>query len=176
MSKLRFLAVFLIAFGLLLALWTRTDAAAWHRQAVLGIAALVGPAVHGWLLEIPTRADAHPQWVRDNLTVDLRIQFDALAVSLVPLWALFIATPGMSRQRRTRGLLLGSVACLLIDVAIVVCFPLLIHHENAFTDIGGTFLGLIGFVGAPVILWFAFSWKELRGWLPSLREPANDGV
>lgn len=170
MSKLRFLAVFLIAFALLLAAWNRIDGGAWHRRAVLGIAAATGPAVHGWLLQPATTPGTNPYWVRDNVRVDLRIQFDALAVGLVPLWALFVATPNMRPRRRLRGLLLGSLGCLLIDAAIVVWFPLLVHHENAFTDIGGTFLGLIGFVGAPVILWFAFSWSELRPWLPSLRE------
>ena len=176
MSKLRFLTVFLIAFGLLLGLWTRVDAGAWHRRAILGIASAVGPAVHGWLLVLPAQPDKHPQWVHNNVTVDLRIQFDALAVGLVPLWALFIATPGMSPRRRLRGLLLASLGCVLIDAAIVIWFPLLVHHENAFTDIGGTFLGLIGFVGAPVILWFACSWTELRRWLPSLREAPTDAA
>ncbi len=170
MSKLRFLIVFLLAFALLLAVWTRLGIGAWHERLVLGIASLLGPAVHGWMLLDGGAGAAHPQWVRGDVRVDLRIQFEVLAVGLVPLWALFVATPAMTWRRRLRGVLWGSLACIAIDTAVVVCFPLLVHHTNVFTDIGGTFLGLVGFVGAPVIVWFALSWSELRRWLPGLRE------
>ena len=62
---------------------------------------------------------------------------------------------------------------ILDGIVIVAVFPLLVFYKNAFTDIIGTFLGLIAFVGAPVIIWFALTFRELQGWLPSLRSRSS---
>lgn len=167
MSKLRFLARFLLCFAALLALWNATPASSLYRDALLAAAAAAGPALHGWILE--PAADGFPRWVRDTAAVDLRIQFDALAVGIVPLLSLIAATPGIAPRRRLRITAAALVLFFAIDVLIVVLFPLLVHHDNAATDIGGTFLGMIGFVGAPAILWFALAFPELRAALPGLR-------
>ena len=74
------------------------------------------------------------------------------------------------RWRRRLGLMgAGGLLCFAIDTLIVALFPLLVFYKNAFTDVVGTFLGLVAFVGAPVIIWFALTFRELQGWLPSLR-------
>jgi hypothetical protein len=41
-------------------------------------------------------------------------------------------------------------------------FPVLVFYKNPFTDVLGTFLGLITFVGAPVIIWFALTFRQLQ--------------
>jgi len=171
MSKLRFLATFLLFFAILLALWNRTPAAEWYTGALLYAAAALGPALHGWILE-PGAAGGFPVWVRDPARVDLKIHFDALAVGLVPLLALVAATPGLAPLRHLRTAALAAVLFFAVDVAIIVLFPLLVHYNNAATDIGGTFLGMIGFVGAPAIIWFVLTFPQIRPWLPSLRRPA----
>jgi len=98
--------------------------------------------------------------------------FDALSIGVVPVVALLAATPGL-RWRRRLGLMgAGGLLCFAVDTLIVALFPLLVFYKNAFTDVVGTFLGLIAFVGAPVIIWFALTFRELQEWLPSLRPRA----
>jgi hypothetical protein len=173
MSKLRFLGLFLLCFAMLLALWNVTPLSAGYTAALLEVAARIGPALHGWILEPAT--DGFPRWVRDEASVELKIQFDALAVGVVPLLALIGATPGLAPLRRLRVAAIATLLFFAIDVLIVVLFPLLVHYDNAATDIGGTFLGMIGFVGAPVILWFVLTFPQIRSSLPSLRPHTRPG-
>jgi len=166
MRKLRFFGVFLLSFAALLVLWKATDGSRWYTAAMLTCAGLIGPLLHGWVLDIP--AAGTPTWVYGNTQVQASIQFDALAVGLVPLLALLAATPGLSLPRRGILMVAGSFLCFLVDTLIVALFPLLVFYKNPFTDIIGTFLGLVAFVGAPVIIWFALTFRELKRWLPSL--------
>jgi hypothetical protein len=88
------------------------------------------------------------------------------------------ATPGLHIRRRALLMLVGAGLCLLIDTLILVLFPLLVFYQtgdspatigSASIDVLGTFLGLVGFVGAPVIIWFALTFRELQPLLPSFR-------
>src|SRR5207245_2871918 len=108
--------------------------------------------MHGWVLETSPGGGGPPTWVYGNNHVQASIQFDALAVSVVPLVALLAATPGLHVRRRAMLMLAGAALCLLVDALIVALFPLLVFYKNGFTDVIGTFLGLIAFVGAPVII------------------------
>ncbi|MCK6553556.1 hypothetical protein L6Q96_03060 [Candidatus Binatia bacterium] len=169
MSKIRFLAVFLSVFAVLLVVWRLTPLAQWYTDAMIAVGSIAGPALHGWVLRPPSQPGGAPSWVRGGDRVDLAIQFDALAVGVVPLLALLAATPGLGARRRA---ILMGVACIinvLIDGLIVALFPLLVYYKNAFTDVIGTFLGIVAFVGAPVIIWFALTFRELKPMLPSLR-------
>lgn len=176
MSKVRFLGRFLLGFAAILTAWSLTPAAEACTAAVLAVASGVGPVLHGWTLVDAPQDGAFPRWVSGPRTVELRIHFDALAVGVVPLLALIAATPGMPARRRLRAALLGSAGCLGIDALIVVLFPLLVHYENALTGVAGTFLGVIGFVGAPAILWFILARREIRAWVPSLDAPRRKAV
>jgi len=173
MSKLRFLLLFLVLFATFLTLWSLTPAAQFYTDVLLWLAAHTGPIVHGWVLIEPSTDEGFRRWVHGGTSVDLRIQFDALAIGVVPLFALIGATPGLRFLRGLRIALVGLLLCLTIDTVIVALFPLLVHHENAVTGIGGTFLGMIGFVGAPVIVWFTLTHREIRAWLPSLQDRAD---
>lgn len=170
MTKLGFLARFLGGFAGFLTLWGLTPLAEWSETLVLGAAGTIGPATHGWVLLEAIGDSRFPVWQRGAATVELRIQFDALTIGLVPLAALIAATPGLSWTRRMSTGVVGSALCLAIDIVIVTLFPLLVHYENPVTGIGGTFLGLVGFVGAPVIVWFGLVHHDLRPWLPSLQK------
>jgi len=172
MKKGRFLLSFLVAFGAILFLWSRTPLGDWYSQAMLAAAAIIGPLTHGWLLEAAHSAGEHPFWVRGTARVELQIQFDALAVGTVPLLSLFLATPGISWNRRLRHISIGVAANFCLDTAIVVLFPLLVFYQNDFTDVTGTFIGMVGFVGAPVIIWFTVAFADLRQWLPTFKRPA----
>ena len=167
MKKTRFILIFLGSFALLLFFWRLTAVGRWYTDGVLGVAGIVGPLLHGWVLE-PPAGDTPPMWARGADQVRTAIQFDALAVGLVPLMALLMATPGLSWFRRGVRIATGIALSLLVDSLIVALFPLLVFYKNPFTDVIGTFLGLVAFVGAPVIIWFGLTFHELRGWLPAL--------
>jgi len=169
MKKWRFLGLFLVAFAAFLVVWRATDAARYYTDGLLQFAGLVGPMLHGWILEIPSPGTGTPAWVHGSERVQAAIQFDALSVGVVPVLALLAATPGLRWRRRVGLMGVGALLCFAVDTLIVALFPLLVFYKNAFTDVIGTFLGLIAFVGAPAIIWFALTFRELQGWLPLLR-------
>ena len=168
MKKSRFLMTFLLVFGLLLVSWRKLDGARWYTEALLACAAATGPMVHGWVLETPPHRQV-PTWVHGDDEVQASLQFDALAVGVVPVLALLAATPGLRWRRRVGLMAIGATLCFAVDTAIVALFPLLVFYKNPFTDILGTFLGVVVFVGAPVIIWFLLTFRELQQWLPMLR-------
>lgn len=170
MNKARFLAAFFVLFATLLVLWTHSDAAELYTELLLGVSGPIGTVLHGWILE--RAATGPPRWVHGRDHVDLAIQFDALAVGVVPLVALIGATPGIAIRRRALLSLVGIALCFTLHVLVVVLFPLLVHYENVVTGVGGAFLGLTSFVGAPVIIWFALVFPTIRQWLPSFRGSA----
>lgn len=172
MKKVRFLCTFLLVFAVLLTVWKGTQGSRWYTDGLLVFAGVVGPVIHGWILETDPRGQATPTWVHGADKVQASIQFDALAVGLVPLLALIAATPGLGLRRRAMLMAVGGVLNFLIATLIVALFPLLVFYKNVFTDVVGTFLGLIAFVGAPVIIWFALTFRELQRSLPSLRPRA----
>jgi hypothetical protein len=173
MKKARFLGTCLLAFAMLLAAWKGTQGGHWYTDGLLAFAGVVGPMIHGWVLETNAPGDGGPVWVHGSSHVQLSLQFDALAVGLVPLLALLAATPGLPLRRRAALMGAGAILNFLADVLIVALFPLLVFYKNPFTDVVGTFLGLIAFVGAPVIIWFALTFRELQQSLPSLRPGAK---
>jgi hypothetical protein len=171
MNKARFLASFFALFAALLVVWTQSNASEWYTGLLLGVSGPLGAAMHGWILE--QSGQGPPAWVHGDARVDLSIQFDALAVGLVPLVALLGATPGIAWRRRMFLIAVGIVICFIFHAAVVVLFPLLVYYKNAFTDVVGTFLGLTSFVGAPVIIWFVLTFPTIRQWLPTFRPRAG---
>ena len=172
MRKVRFLLSCLLVFGALLVVWKLTQASRWYTDGMLALAGVIGPTLHGWVLEPNPEGEGPPTWARGTKRVDLTIQFDALAVGLVPLLALLAATPGLGVRRRAVLMVIGAALNCFVDGLILALFPLLVFYKNAFTDVIGTFLGLIAFVGAPVIIWFTLTFHQLQQMLPSLRARA----
>ena len=125
MNKVRFLATFLVVFAVFLVLWSKLEASRWYTNAVLACASVVGPTLHGWVLERNASGGGAPEWVHGTNRVRTAIQFDALAVGVVPALALLAATPGLTLRRRGVLMCVGGVLCLLIDALIVALFPLL---------------------------------------------------
>jgi hypothetical protein len=172
MSKGLFFARFLVLFAVLLTVWRYTPGERWYTAAILETGGALGQLLHGWVLE-PTPSAGQPVWVRGDARVRLAIQFDALSVGIVPLFALLGATSGLRPLRRLRLFVAGGVAFFLFDAVVVAVFPLLVYYKNPFTDVLGTFVGLIAFVGAPAIIWFALTFRELQQWLPSFGRPPS---
>jgi hypothetical protein len=165
MNKVRFLAIFLVAFAIVLVLWRALDVTRWYTAGLLGVAGFIGPILHGWVLETPA---GRPVWLHGEASVQAALQFDALAVGIVPLLALFVATPGLSLMRRSWLMGAGTLLCFGVDALIVALFPILVFYTNPLTDVVGTFLGLLGFVGLPFIVWGTLTFRDLRRFLPAL--------
>lgn len=169
MSKGLFLLRFLGGFGLLLGAWHSLGITPLYTRPMLATAGVIGALTHGWLLEPAGATSPFPVWVSGPTRIELKVQLDSLAIGLVPLLALLIATPNVPLTRRLRQIGLGVVSSFLLNAIILACFPLLLFYQNDFTDVLGTFIGLVGFVGSPVILWFVLAFSDIRPWLPRFR-------
>ncbi|MBI4515332.1 MAG: hypothetical protein HY699_05895 [Deltaproteobacteria bacterium] len=175
--KWRFAAIFLLAFALLQALWWANDCASRFRLAVLATAQVVSPIVNGWWLEYDPPGKAGEAVFRaGDRKLHLLLQLPALSMGLVPFLALVLATPGLGIKRAAVAGAAGGVLYLLIDVAVVLAYPLIMDRPNALKDTLGVFSGLMAFVVAPLGLWFALTYSTLRSlWglspLPPLSPP-----
>jgi hypothetical protein len=171
--KWRFAVKFLLAFTVLLALWSWTNFAHFYRNAVLTAVQQVSPMVNGWWLQFD-----RPNPVGDvvfrfgNRELAMLIELPVLSMGLVPLLSLIVATPGLVvRQTVLRGLI-GAVLYFLVDVIVVVAYPLIMDQPNVFKDTMGVFTGLIAFVVAPLGLWFILTYSALRPlWQLTLKPP-----
>jgi len=162
-GKLGFVIRFLSAFALLIVLGWATDAPARYAQVLRGSAALLSPVTTGWWIEMhPGPKGLETVFRRGEHSLPLLLSLDSLALGLLPLVSLLSATPGLSPARRFLTIVLGVAGLFLLDLIIVLLYPLLVNNPNPVTDIVGMFLGLLTFVGGPIILWFILTFRELR--------------
>jgi len=163
-SKLAFVARFLAVFALLIVAGWLTSAPTRYAAALRVAASVTSPLANGWSLEERTPSGGRQQiWFRRG-TEEMRLglSLDALALGLLPLLALLAATPGLGLARLAGRAAIGIGGLFTLDLLVLLLYPALVGSPNAFTDIAGTFLGLLTFVGGPVILWFALTFRELR--------------
>ena len=164
-SKLRFVVRFLTVFAAIIVAGWLTNAPAYYATGLRVGVSIASPLANGWSLEVRDRSATGRQelWFRrGNDQLRLGISLDALALGLLPLLALLAATPGLGPARFLRSAALGVVGIFALDLLVLLLYPFLVGSPNAATDIIGTFLGLLTFVGAPVILWFVLTFGELR--------------
>ncbi|HSP99374.1 MAG TPA: hypothetical protein VL049_19300 [Candidatus Dormibacteraeota bacterium] len=160
-----FVARFLLLFALLAALGWLSRAP--HAYATLlrlaGSAAC--PLVNGWTLEDRSTTFGRQEiyFRKGNDELRLALGLDQLALGLLPLFALLGATPGLGPRRLAGRIALGAAGLFVLDLLVVLIYPWLVGDPNPVTDILGTFLGLLTFVGGPVILWFVLTYEQLRG-------------
>ncbi len=161
--KWRFACKFLVAFTLLLLLWSVTNFAHYYRGAALTLVQWVSPYVNGWWLDFD-----HPNKVGEvvfrfgNRQLAMLVQLPALSMGLVPLLSLIIATPGLRVSQTALRSVLGALLYFLLDVIVVLAYPLIMDRPNVFKDTMGVFSGLIAFVVAPLGLWFILTYSALR--------------
>ena len=173
-GRLRFVARFLAVFALLLVAGWLTDAPKHYAALLRGSASIASPLANGWSLEArnPTATGRQELWFRrgsDQLR--LAISLETLALGLLPLLALLAATPRLGLRRFLSRGALGCAGMFGLDLLVLLLYPLLVgasdpQHAHsvarATADIVGTFLGLLTFVGGPVILWFVLTLPQLR--------------
>jgi len=157
--KWRFAGTFLLAFALLLVVWWAIDFAGLFRAAVLATARVVSPIVSGWWLEFTPR-DA--VFRTHDRRLHLLLSFPQLSMGVVPLVSLIAATPAIGVRRATVAAALGVGLYFLIDVIIVLAYPMIMDRPNVLKDTLGVFSGLVAFVVAPLGLWFGLTYRALR--------------
>lgn len=164
MSKPRFVGVFLLVFAVLISFGAAISGPRYYARALAGAARLTSPAFTGWWLEERATPTGSTLWFRAGASeLKLLLSLESLSLGLIPFLALLTATPGLTFKRWLSAALVGCGIFFLLDLLVVLLYPLLVSRPNAITDIAGTFLGLLTFVGAPIILWFALTYDRLRG-------------
>ena len=164
-SRLAFVGRFLTLFPLLILAGWLTNAPARYAGALRIAGTATSPLANGWTLEQRDESAGRQElWFRrGNDQLRFGISLDALALGLLPLLALLGATPGLRPAALAARAALGVGGLFLLDLLTVLAYPWLVGSPGAVTDIAGTFLGLLTFVGGPVILWFVLTYRELRG-------------
>ena len=164
-SKLRFVVRFLTVFAAVIVAGWLSGAPTRYAAALRVGASITSPLANGWSLEERDRSATGRQEIwfrRGNDQLRLGLSLDALALGLLPLLALLAATPGLGATGFLTRALLGVAGMFALDLLVLLLYPLLVGSPNAVTDIVGTFLGLLTFVGGPVILWFMLTFRQLR--------------
>ena len=161
----RFVARFLLLFAALAALGWVTGAPRLYARVLRVAGSATSPLVNGWTLEDRSRTSGRQEifFRRGNDQLPLALGLNQLALSLLPLLALLGATPGLGARALAARAGIGAAALFALDLLVLLAYPWLVGTPNAVTDIAGTFLGLLTFVGGPVILWFVLSYEQLRG-------------
>lgn len=162
MSVSRFVAVFLTAFAVLVATGGALGFPRGYALALRCAAGIAGPVVGGWWIEERPGPQGTEVWLRRSThEVRFALSLDKFALGFYPLLSLLLATPGLSRRRLAARVVGTATALFLLDLAVVLTYPWLVV-PGALADIAGFFLGLLTFVGGPVILWFAATFGELQ--------------
>jgi hypothetical protein len=164
-SKAAFVGRFLGVFALLIVGGWLSGAPGRYAGALRIAASFTSPLANGWSLEQrPSPVGRQEIWFRrGNEQLRLGLGLEALALGMLPLLSLLGATPGLGLGGFALRAAIGIAALFALDLVILLLYPFLVGSPNAFTDILGTFLGLLTFVGGPVILWFALTFRQLRG-------------
>ena len=161
--KWRFAGKFLLSFAVLLGVWWAIDFAWLYRTAVLQSVQLLSPLVSGWWLDYDRKDLVSAIAFRlGDRQLAMLLQLPALSMGLVPLLSLIVATPGLRPQDTAIRCALGVVLYLLLDVAVVLAYPLIMDRPNVLKDTLGVFTGLMVFVVAPLGLWFALTYSALQ--------------
>ena len=161
--KWRFAAKFLLAFAVLTVLWWKLDIANRYRSTALASAQAISPVVNGWYLYYDEPGTVDPVVFRTgDRQLPMLLQLPALSMGLMPLVSLIVATPAIGWKRGALTALAGCVLYFLLHVLIVVTYPFIMDRPNVIKDTFGVFSGLIGFVVAPLALWFVLTYPVLR--------------
>ena len=162
-ARAAFVARFLVLFALLAYGGFLSDAPRRYAGVLRVAGTATSPLINGWSLEQREAPSGRQEiWFRrgnDQLRLALGLQ--SMALSLLPLLALLGATPGLGVRGLASRAAIGVTALFGLDLLVVLLYPWLIDR-SAVADVAGTFLGLLTFVGGPVILWFALTYRALR--------------
>lgn len=160
----RFAVKFLATFAAVIPLWWALSLGELYRDAVHLIVGWTSPLLTGWWLDAgAVSSGGHALFRRGADEVPLLLNLPAIAMSLMPLTSLLVATPGQSLRLLAVRLPLAVGLCLAIHAAVVLAFPWIVHEPNPVKDTVGVFSGLLAFVVAPLGVWFGLTYPTMRG-------------
>jgi len=157
--KWRFALKFLLTFTILIPLWWRFGIGEGFRDAVLATVQLLSPAVNGWWLE---RAAATATFRRGGDSLPFLLNLPSIAMGLMPLTSLIVATPGQGLQRIALRVPAAVALYFAVDVAVVLAYPYFMHDPGSVKDTVGVFAGMVAFVVAPLGIWFIVTYPTLQ--------------
>jgi len=161
--KWRFAGIFLVSFAILMGLAAAINFPHLYRGAVLATVQVVSPVVNGWWLDYDLPGFVDPVVFRHgDSQLPMLLQLPTLSVGMMPLISLVVATPGLGAKRIILTSVVGAILYFLLDVAVVLAYPLIMDRPNMVKDTLGVFTGLIAFAVAPLGLWFALTYSTLR--------------
>jgi hypothetical protein len=170
--KLKFAGIFLTAFAILTAIWWLIDFGELYRTAVLFGAQLVSPVLHGWFLEFDVPGlEGAAAFKRGAESLPMVLQLPQLAMGVLPLTSLIVATPGQTWPRAAMAAVAGCLLYYLVDVIVVAIYPMFMDQRmggapqtfvNVIKDTVGVFSGLVAFVVAPLAIWFVLTYRALQ--------------
>lgn len=159
----RFAVKFLLAFAAVIVAWWALSLGEVYRDALHWTAGATSPLLTGWWLDtraVATGGRAVFRFGADE--IPLWLNLPVVAMSLMPLFSLLVATPGQSLKQLLLRLPVAIVACVAIHTAVVLAYPWIMHEPNALKDTVGVFSGLVAFVVTPLGVWFALTYPTLR--------------
>ena len=157
--KSRFALKFLATFTVIIPLWWAIDAGIHYRDALLTVAGWVSPLT-GWWLQFD--ATGVPQFRRDAVTLPFYLDLATIAMGLMPLLSLIVATPFQSARRIATCLPAAVALYFVVDLGVVLTYPFVMDHPNLLKDTLGVFSGLVAFVVAPLGVWFLLTYPALN--------------
>jgi hypothetical protein len=161
--KWRFALRFLAAFAVLVVAWWISDFAVFYRTVALWTTQWLSPLTNGWTLlyGLPDLGE-EVVYRRGPDELPLYLDLQTLSMSLMPYLSLVAATPGLGWKRGFVAVFGGSVAFFFVHIAVLLAYPFILDDPNLFKETLGVFSGLVAFVGAPLALWFVFTYPALR--------------
>lgn len=157
--KARFAAKFLATFTLLVPLWWAIDAGILYRAALLTVVGWVSPLTGWWLQFDPGGV---PEFRRGGVTLPFYLDLPTIAMGLMPLLSLIVATPFQSARRIALCLPAAIALYFLVDLGVVLTYPFVMDRPNLLKDTLGVFSGLVAFVVAPLGVWFLLTYPALN--------------
>jgi len=154
----RFALKFLAAFAAIIPLWWALDLGEAYRRALLQFVAWTSPILSGWWLDLGSTATFR----RGATELPLLLNLPAVAMGLMPLFSLMVATPGQTLVLLLLRLPLALGLCFLLHAIVILAYPVIMTDPNVFKDTAGVFAGLVAFVVAPLGIWFTVTYTTMR--------------
>lgn len=158
-----FLAKFLLAAGVLFALWTLARMSDGYSRVVLFVADPLMWLFSGFRVDSVLPADNGVNvFIRKGADkILMPLQPRELFSGLIPFLALMIASRNLTMAARLRATAIGVAALFVFHVGLMILGPFLsTPHEdwvNRIIDVTYGFYGLVGYAALPFLLWYGLT-------------------
>lgn len=158
-----FLAKFLLAAGVLFALWTLARMSDPYSRLVLLVADPLMWLFSGFHVDAvnPTHNGVDVFIRKGEERILMPLQPRELFSGVIPFLALVLASRNLQMTARLRAIAIGVAVLFVFHVGLMVLGPFLsTPHEdwvNRIIDVTYGFYGLVGYAALPFLLWYALT-------------------